>query len=391
MNLPFKKIDEQCFSKTFAACIVCFFVFLPGIKVAHAQENFNSPTAESTVADVSIPKNFSALKNFFTKDSSDKKYKKFKVDFGGMMQVHYLTEFNTNGDSLLDPDGFRILRARIQAKGYIYKWVSFELMYDVRAPEQNGILRDAFVAFHFFPHQELRFGQQKTQFGYEGRQSIQELYVVNRTDMSDNLSRGYNLRDIGLGLIGKIPLNNEWSIQDAITFTNGSKFNVTGPQQFSRTHNGWGRLGIRYKKSDLQFDAGTSAGKGVIPDFGLDPLDPADDTHTYFKRLGFDAEAEQKWFSLAAEYALGTDLLNDTISDRFGYYFTLALKSPWKVGPLVRYDQTDDEFHRWTAGAYYGNPKDKFRVLINYEFRKKILDVPEGHDDRFYVQAQVSF
>ena len=176
------------------------------------------------------------------KDSTNKKEKNFKPKISGVLQVHYLTEFNTNGDTIQDPDGFRILRARITATGKITKKISYQVMIDPRAPEQGGVLRDAFIAFDLPKNQSLRVGQQKTQFGLEGRQSITELFVINRSEVTDNLSRGSNLRDIGLGLIGKIHLNNDWRIEDAFTYTNGSRMNVAGPFDFMPTKNRWGRM-----------------------------------------------------------------------------------------------------------------------------------------------------
>ena len=35
--------------------------------------------------------------------------------------------------------------------------------------------------------------------------------------------------------------------------------------------------------------------------------------------------------------------------------------------------------------------KDKFRILVNYVFRGNIIDIPQGHDDRLYIQMQIVF
>jgi hypothetical protein len=324
-------------------------------------------------------------------DTSKKKLKRYKPDISGVLQVHYLEEFNTNGDTIKDPGGFRILRARLTAKGKINKFISYEVMVDPRAPEQGGVLRDAFIAFDITKNQTLRVGQQKTQFGYENRQSITELFVVNRAEMSDALGRGLNLRDIGLGLLGNFKLGKNFRLENAATFTNGSRMNVAGPWEFSNTKNGWGRLGMRYKKDNFIFRMGFSAGMGGILDLN-DLTDPADDTFTHFRRLGTDVQLDHKWFFMAGEYAMGTDVMADTLAgEPFGYYVLIAGKTKWKTGPLARIDAFEDEYQRITAGAYYGLPKDKFRILINYEFRGNIKDVPRGHDDRLYIQMQVVF
>ncbi len=101
-------------------------------------------------------------------------------------------------------------RVRLGVRGDLYKWLSYEVEVDPRAPEVKGLLRDAYLAFKFIPRHQLRFGQQKTQFGYENRESSSDLFAVNRTELSDALSRGVNLRDIGVGVIGNVRLGKGW-------------------------------------------------------------------------------------------------------------------------------------------------------------------------------------
>jgi hypothetical protein len=320
------------------------------------------------------------------------KVKKYMPKLSGVLQVHYLNEFNTNGDTIRDPDGFRILRARLIAKGDISKYISYEMMIDPRAPEQGGILRDAFLEFHIIKNQNIRVGQQKTQFGWENRESITELYTVNRAEMSDGASRGENLRDIGIGILGNIKLNKKFRIEDAITFTNGTRSNVAGPFDFNTKKALWGRIGIRYKNENLTMRLGGSFGIGGIRYLYDNLLDPSDDLYVNFKRIGTDLQIEHKYFFAAAEYAQGTDMVKDTLyGEPMGYQALLAVKTKWKVGPLVRYDAFEDEWKVLTLGAYYGNPKDKFRILVNYMMRGQVTDIPGGHDDRLYIQAQIRF
>ncbi len=339
--------------------------------------------------------NGTLLANFINpskSDSSSSSKKSSKVKISGVVQVHYLNEFNTNGDSLRDPDGFRILRARLIAQGDINKYISYQVMIDPRAPEQGGILRDAYIEFHVIKNQAIRVGQQKTQFGWENNQSITELYTVNRAEMSDGVSRGENLRDIGIGIVGHINLNNNFRFEDAVTFTNGTRSNVTGPYDFNTKKALWGRVGVRYKKDDFIVRLGTSFGYGGIRYLNNLLNDPSDDIYVNFKRIGADLQIDHKYFFLASEYAKGTDRVSDTLYDEpVGYQIMLALKTKWKVGPLARYDTFQDEWKVPTVGVYYGNPKDKFRILINYMSRGNIKDIPEGHDDRLYVQMQVKF
>ena len=235
-------------------------------------------------------------------------------------------------------------------------------------------------------------GQQKTQFGYENNVSSSRLYFVNRTDVFDNLSRGTNLRDIGIGLLGNVPLNEKFRLEEAITVVNGAGMNVQSDN--TKKKNVWGRVGIRYKTEDLVGRAGVSGGYGDIFDEGDDPISPEDDFIVDFKRLGVDVEIEQKWFTMAAEYVTGADDEEGETTDRSGYYFIFTGKTRWGVGPSLRYETVDDgEFSRWVIGAYYGLPSERFRVLANYEFRKIEEDpeFPNGEDNRFYLWSQIRF
>ena len=320
------------------------------------------------------------------------KKKKYAPKISGVIQAHYLEEFNTNGDTIRDPGGFRILRARLTAKGKVSKNVTYEVMIDPRAPEPRGLLRDAFVGLQHIKDQEIRIGQQKTQFGWENRQSITDLYTVNRAEMSDGVSRGENLRDIGIGIIGHIKLNDRWRIEDAATFTNGTRINVAGPFDFNPKKALWGRLGVRYKQDALELNAGGSFGTGGFRRLGADLIDPVDDIYSDFTSYGVDAQLEHKWFFIAAEYGAGEEVVADTLFDApLGYQALLAVKTKWKAGPVVRYDSYQDEWSVWTFGLYYGEKNAPLRVLLNYMVRSGVTDIPEGHDDRLYVQLQVVF
>ena len=347
--------------------LTLLFGLLAAVNICHAQRNIISDTLKS-------------------------KLEKFKPTISGVVQVHYLSEFNTNGDTIRDPGGFRILRTRLSAKGSINKFISYEVMIDPRAPEQGGILRDAFIGFNVIKDHTIRVGQQKTQFGWENRQSITELYTVNRAEMSDGASRGENLRDIGIGLIGNIKLNKNFRIEDAVTFTNGTRMNVTGPYDFNTKKALWGRVGLRYKKDDFVVRLGGSFGYGGLRSLGDTIATPTDDVYIDFKRIGTDLQIDHKYFFLAAEFAAGTNMAGDTLYEEpIGYQAQLAIKTPWKVGPFVRYDAFEDEWKVLTFGAYYGNPKDKFRILVNYVMRGNVTDIPGGHDDRLYIQMQLRF
>ena len=338
------------------------------------------------------------------KQGKEKKFGKPKVY--GFAQVFYREAMATGSDGVVDNSNFRVQRVRLGVKGDISSWLSYQIEIDPRAPEVTGILRDAYLRLRlaFIPDQQIRIGQQKTQFGYENRASSTELFAVNRAEISDNLARGINLRDLGVGLIGHLGLNDAWRLEDAITVVNGAGLNVQNDD--TGTKNVWGRLGLRHKDGSSWERFGISGGTGDFIDVG-DPLDPADDVLIKFDRIGFDVEFERKWLFFSAEYIYG---LNDTsgvgtpadpseppLRERAkldGYYFNLVGKTPWHIGPIVRYDVFGDAFARWTFGAYYGDAKDQFRVMVNYEYRQKFEDA-NGHvgrgDDKLYLWTQVRF
>ncbi len=320
----------------------------------------------------------------------EKKKKSYKPKISGFIQFQTLWHFDSNGDGETLPWRFRVQRARLRAEGKIARKISYQLEIDPRAPEITGIMRDAYISFGYIPHHKVILGQQKTQFGYENRVSSTCLFFVNRTDVSDNLSRGANLRDIGIGLKGFIPLGEKYRFEDAITLVNGAGMNV----QYDNTakKNIWSRGGIRYKTNDLLWRFGISGGYGDM----FEPADTLTGTAAYilnFTRLGTDFQIEQKWFTLAAEYVMGWEEDPEGKSEVAGYYCILTGKTPWNVGPLLRYEDMDGEFIRWTIGAYYGKPADRIRVLANYEIRKVEADpeFPLGEDNRFYLWLQVRF
>jgi phosphate-selective porin len=311
--------------------------------------------------------------------------------FYGFVQTHYRHAFETGNDGVFDAPDFRVQRVRLGVRGDLYRWLSYEVEIDPRSPEVAGLLRDAFLSFEFIPRHQLRLGQQKTQFGYENRESSSDLFVVNRAELSDALSRGPNLRDIGLGLIGNAKLAKGWRFEDAITVVNGDGLNVQADS--TRRKNVWGRAGLRYKDdpSDLTIRVGISGANGDQIAPGLDALDPTDDYRETFTRQGTDVEVDHPRFQFTAEYVRGTNVNTITTDgdERSGHYFNVVGKTRWHVGPIVRLDTFSDEFRRWTLGGYYGLPNVPLRVIVNYEYRA-LKDGVRG-DDKLYVWAQVRF
>jgi hypothetical protein len=321
-------------------------------------------------------------------DSTKKSGKGPTVKVSGYVQFFYRARFDVNHDGIVDPDAFRVQRVRIAFKGRITDHVAYDVEIDPRAPEITGILRDAFISLDYIPNHKVRLGQQKTQFGYENRESSSRLFVVNRSEVSDNLSRGVTLRDLGIGIIGRWPLQGGFAIEDAITLVNGSGMNVQADS--TKRKNLWGRIGGRYKRDRLTARLGLSYASGDQQE-PEDPGPPVVDGFTFdFKRWGTDVEIDHPLVFLAAEYVKGEDSAPasaDASGTRSGYYVLLAGKTKWRLGPLIRYDQLE-EYQRWTYGAFYGLPADDVRLLFNYEVWQDDLG---RHDDKLYLWMQIRF
>jgi hypothetical protein len=324
-------------------------------------------------------------------DTLEVSTKKYKPKLSGFIQAQFLQNFDTNNDGVTNPNRFRLQRVRIKVDGKITKQVSYQVEIDPRAPTITGILRDAYISLSFIKKQELRIGQQKTQFGYENTVSSSRLYFVNRTDVSDNLSRGNNLRDIGIGLIGSIKINKKWRIEDAVILVNGAGMNVQADNNHKKSI--FGRVGIRYKTDAIKWKLGISGANADLVDITIDSIGNPTDYIMYFTRLGADVQLDTKWFTMVAEYVAGNNEEPDGPTDVSGYYFMAAGKTPLHIGPTLRYEDVDGEFQRWTFGAYYGEPSARLRVLANYEIRKLIDDpeMPLGEDNRFYLWLMVRF
>ena len=308
----------------------------------------------------------------------------------GYVQVHYRMAFKTGDDSIVDNDNFRVQRVRIGVKGDLSPKVSYDVEFDPRAPDITSVLRDAYLSLHVIDRHEIRIGQQKTQFGYENRVSSSDLFVVNRAEVSDALSRGVTLRDIGVGIIGNLKLGKGTRLEDAFTLVNGAGMNVQGDD--TPTKNGWGRLGLRFRndRADRTTRVGVSGGVGDMIETN-DPLDPLDDVRIVFNRWGVDVEHDNHLAFIAAEYVSGhqTDKSTGETDEPVGYYVSVAGKTKWRAGPIVRLDDFDDDWHRWTFGGYYGLPSEKLRFLVNYEYRQR-KDIVRG-DDKLYFWTQVRF
>lgn len=311
-----------------------------------------------------------------------------RVEVSGFLQAWYKTRREATGDATRDPDFFRLHRVRIQFSGRASKHVRYEVEVDPRSPEVTGVLRDAFVSLDYVPRHEIRIGQQKTMFGWENPTSSSRLFTVNRTELSEGIARGINLRDIGIGLIGSVRLTKGLRFEDALTLVNGSGINVQADS--TATKNLWGRVGLRYRAGETTTRVGVS---GATGDQLFDDSTAAgiETWQADISRIGFDVQFDHPRLLFVSEWAQGDDKAPPSRPDAggrtSGYYVLLVGKPKRDLGPVLRYDVFED-FKRWTLGAFVGRPSGRTSLLFNYEL---VTDEFGKHDDKIFFRLQVRF
>ena len=108
-------------------------------------------------------------------------------------------------------------------------------------------------------------------------------------------------------------------------------------------------------------------------------------------RIEYRVEVDHKWGFLGVEYGMSSDSVpaESVTETQTAYFVTLAGKTPWHVGPAVRYDAGDlEEFQRLTVGGYWGEPDARVRLFLDYEYFKDELGT---HDARVETMLQVVF
>jgi Phosphate-selective porin O and P len=321
------------------------------------------------------------------KEKNKKKHKKLVVS--GFLTTMYKFRIDHSGDGQTEPDAFRLGKAVVRFDGKIDRHFGYQIEIDPRSPTLAGVLRDGYIRLaKLLPHHEIRIGQQKTPWGYENWISSTKLYFTSRSELSEGLGRGLTHRDLGIGVVGKVPIDDHWRIEDQVAIVNGDGFGVQADS--TNLKNLWAHVGVRYQRDLLVVRAGLS---GAIGD-QIEPADPGEpeNPRTGFRRLGADVEVDHPWFFAGVEYATGWDEIPAESGTREGsmaYFVTVAGKTPWHLGPAIRYDVADAEgFQRLTMGLYWGEPNARVRVLADYEYFQDDLGT---HDARVETQLQVVF
>ena len=301
--------------------------------------------------------------------------KKKGPNITGYIQYHFNQPIDTNNNGAA-PSRFRIQRARVTLKGNANKRVSYELDIDPRSPQLTGVMRDAYVDIELYKRHKLRLGQHKVKFGYVNQRSSSSLYVVNRPEMATDLSRGINLRDIGVSFLGEMPVSDGgMHFEYAVSIVNGSGVNVQ--QDNNKAKNVSGRIGLFNEQGGNEWQLGVSAAVGDMFRTSNNPIYDGGYFRD-FKRVGTDFLIDRSRFAVNGEYAVGKHEKKERNRSKTiaGYYVTMVGKTTETMGPMLRFDGVDGG-GRVTAGGYYGVPTAPFRLLLNYEKRSS--------DDRLYL------
>lgn len=366
---------------------------LAGSSTAQAQEPTPTSTPAAEASPVASPTDGMSKKEMKKKKKADAKLAIPAPTVSGYIQVYYKTRIERSGDEKTEPDVIRFGRVKVQVAGDVRPDLTYVVEIDPRSPQIAGVVRDAYIQWEFLKNQNLRAGQFKTPFGWENRESSANLYTANRTEVGEGLGRGLTLRDMGVGLFGRIPLGHGFRLENEVTVTNGA--GLAAQEDDDHRKNVFGRLGGRWKCKPVALSLGFSGATGSLNE-PADPVAMDLAVQILFKRLGSDVEVDSPWAFAVAEYARGWEeesFPNDPAtpgenSAVEAWYVLVAGKTPWKVGPVVRFDEFDQNFRRWTVGAYYGLPEENLRALLTYE---KFEEDGDPHDDRVIAWTQVRF
>jgi hypothetical protein len=342
--------------------------------------------------------------------------KKPTVRVSGFVQGRYshnldhddLPAIGGSGPGATTVTGFSIPRARLRASGdAVPDVVGYVLEGDFAnsSSAPGNLLTDGYARLMFVPFHEIRIGQQKTQFGYENPEGDSRLLVVNRTLVSDALGREQtgvvaagsaitgNTRDIGVGVLGSIPLGAGLAFEWAGNVVNGAGPNRSTDDAVSPQKDLWGRAGPSTKLGRSTVRVGISGARGhEIAAIGTGTA--AVPYRALSRRVGADVQVDSPWFFVAGEYVRGTDGLRDRQLLRHGAYVYAYGKSRWGLGPVARVEGFDpnrdvrgDFRRRYTLGAYYDHVPLNARIVFNYELDRSSRRL----DDVLLVQTQVVF
>ncbi|HZI14637.1 MAG TPA: hypothetical protein VE153_29990, partial [Myxococcus sp.] len=190
------------------------------------------------------------------------------------------------------------------------------------------------------------------------------------------LSTGRDMRDIGLGLCGRVELGRDWALEDGFAVVNGEGANTadTTPKKdvFGRVglvRGKWLRLGLSAASVEFRRD---------------------DATVERSTRAGADLGVERGPVRVLAEYARGW-YVKPGAGTAWAFYGAAIVRVADGVDLLGRYEQRDpawdgERLRYVTAGATYTHEKLGARLQLNYRHG---LEAKAG--DLLLLQGQYVF
>jgi hypothetical protein len=304
------------------------------------------------------------------------------IKLGGYTQLQYTYAMKADADGEHDRDTLSIRSAVVQVSGDLTK----RFRYKVQVSMQTPALEDAWVEYEYFPGHVVRVGQMYTLFGLENPTSGTDRLTINRSS-SSVLGRGPDVRDIGIGLIGKFNFWDGFDLKYGITGVNGAGRNV----DLDRTPEKdlWSRAFFEMDSPLGVWSVGGSFGYGHALRSG-DPDTEMDDKVSAFYRVGSILGLKNRFVTATSEliyghdkdtpefdfvdpearaaFAMGTDHVRSV-----GGYLQSVIHLP-SSGLIGRADWInpdrggeDDRIYGVTGGAFYDIEGGVGRVLVNYD------------------------
>jgi phosphate-selective porin OprO and OprP len=308
------------------------------------------------------------------------------LQISGLVQARY-QGFQQSGVN----DAFDLHRARLDAKGNITDKWSYEVYTEFAATTK---LLDAYTAYKVADFLKFTAGQFKIPFSYESLTSDSQLDFIDRSQVIEALAGrskdvigNQNGRDIGAQVSGSfVKLNDQYLFDYTFGVFNGAGYDVTTDNNNHKDI--VARFGLHPIKG---LDLGYSLYEGEdIPAATTKVPTPLTQARN---RYGFDGRYVIGAFSVAAEYAHGTDasIHRDGWYAQAGYF--IIPKTLQLVAKYDTYDPnkviTTDRTKIYTGGVnYVFNPWTK--LSIDYLDRREET-AAQLKNNILEVQLQIAF
>ncbi|MDH4099543.1 MAG: porin [Nitrospirota bacterium] len=192
-----------------------------------------------------------SYKKGFKMETTDKE---FSFELGGKVRADF-RYFDDNSKN----DTFDLRKASLKAKGTLYRYFDYRLGADFASGTAK--LKDAYIAYTYFPRAQIKVGQFKVPFGYEKFLSSKYFPFLHKSSITSALTW---TRDRGVGVEGTL-LNGYLAYNVGVFNGNGSNtsnnnddFDYAGRLIFVPTRGSDGRLqlavGVSYSYGQQRGD-----------------------------------------------------------------------------------------------------------------------------------------